>query len=515
MRLVHTLLLAGSFVTLSAAHADQSLPGLNGQRHADTQANPSLSHPDASRDLCEFAWPLSCNSTFQGSDGLSFGNVWEDYLYFGETAPEVIHRIDHPGGLLSLVLSSSDSNQLDLILLGGCDQTSTLDMPWLVGSSESISGTYPAGTYYVVVDAFYWDGLPFTYQLDVTCAGTQDLCVNALPLACGSTVTGTSADSQNGNLWSSYCFSGDSGPEVIYELNHPGGALNLGLNSTDSNQLDLILLGGCDASNCLAMPWWVGSEESISGDFAAGTYYVVVDAYAWNGQPFTFTLSATCPGPADLCGAAIPLATGETVSGSSVLSQNGNLWSGYCYSGETAPEVIYELQHPGGELHLTLNSTDSEQLDLVLLGSCNPLDCLAMPWWVGSTEFIDGVYPAGTYYVVVDAFYWNGAPFTFTLGTAGATVDAHEQALAFSLGHAMPNPFNPSTTLGYSVAQTGLASLKVFDLAGHVVATLVDGMVEAGSHSVVFDGSPLASGVYFATLQVGDGIQSQKLVLVK
>ena len=86
---------------------------------------------------------------------------------------------------------------------------------------------------------------------------------------------------------------------------------------------------------------------------------------------------------------------------------------------------------------------------------------------------------------------------------------------AFSLGAAVPNPFNPSTTIAYSVAQTGTASLKVYDLAGQVVATLVDGMVEAGSHSVVFDGSQLASGVYFYTLQAGDFVQSQKMVLVK
>jgi len=47
------------------------------------------------------------------------------------------------------------------------------------------------------------------------------------------------------------------------------------------------------------------------------------------------------------------------------------------------------------------------------------------------------------------------------------------------------------------------------------VATLVDGMVEAGSHSVVFDGSQLTSGVYFYTLQAGDMAQTQKMVLVK
>jgi hypothetical protein len=514
MRFMTSLMLTCCLVA-GGAHAAQTQPALNGQRHADVQPRVQDPGADASRDLCEFAYDLECNSTFVGSSAFSFGNVWEDYWFFGETAPEIIHRLDHPGGLLSLVLSSTDSNQLDLILLGGCDQASVLDMPWLVGSAESISGNYPAGTYYVVVDAFYWDGQPFTYALDVTCAGDLNPCENAIPLPCGSTVAGSSAMSQNGNLWSSYCFGGDSGPEVIFELQHPGGALNLTLSSTDSDQLDLILLGGCDAANCWAMPWWVGSDEFISGDYPAGTYYVVVDAYAWNGLPYTFTLGAVCPGPADLCAEALPLATGETVTGSSALSQNGNVWGAYCFSSETAPEIIYELQHPGGELHLTLSSTDSQQLDLILLGSCDPAHCLAMPWWIGSDEFIDGDYPAGTYYVVVDAFLWNGQPFTYTLGTAGATVDAREQPAAFGLGSIHPNPFNPLTRVAFSLAESGTARLSVHDLAGREVAVLVNGMLDRGAHEVAFDGSALASGVYLCNLRVDGATDTRKMVLVK
>jgi hypothetical protein len=94
-------------------------------------------------------------------------------------------------------------------------------------------------------------------------------------------------------------------------------------------------------------------------------------------------------------------------------------------------------------------------------------------------------------------------------------VDAHELPSAFALSQNVPNPFNPSTTISYTVAETGMASLKVYDLAGHAVATLVDGMVEAGNHSVVFDASELASGVYLYTLQSGASVQSQKMVLVK
>ncbi len=264
-------------------------------------------------------------------------------------------------------------------------------------------------------------------------------CDLAFPLACNAVYNGSSADSQNGDMWTAYCFSGESAPEIIHVLDHPGGLLNLTLNSTDSEQLDLILLGSCDPADCLAMPWligssesisgeydfllpicldmpWlIGSSESISGEYDAGTYYVIVDAYNWNGQPFTFELDVTCPGELDPCEFALPLNCGETVNGSSADSQNGNLWSDYCYSSESGPEVLYALDHPGGLLSLELDSQDSGQLDLILLGSCDPADCLAMPWQIGSSETISGVWPAGRYFVVVDAFQWDGQPFTFTL----------------------------------------------------------------------------------------------------
>lgn len=58
-------------------------------------------------------------------------------------------------------------------------------------------------------------------------------------------------------------------------------------------------------------------------------------------------------------------------------------------------------------------------------------------------------------------------------------------------------------------------SLKVFDLLGREVATLVDGMQTAGNHSVTFDGSDLASGIYLYRLQTGDFMTTKKMVLLK
>jgi hypothetical protein len=78
-----------------------------------------------------------------------------------------------------------------------------------------------------------------------------------------------------------------------------------------------------------------------------------------------------------------------------------------------------------------------------------------------------------------------------------------------------PNPFNPTTAISYELRAASYTSLKVYDTAGRLVATLIDGWREAGTHQVTFDGSDLASGLYIYTLQAGGQITTGKMMLVK
>jgi hypothetical protein len=99
--------------------------------------------------------------------------------------------------------------------------------------------------------------------------------------------------------------------------------------------------------------------------------------------------------------------------------------------------------------------------------------------------------------------------------TGDDLVEAMETPAVFSLSEAFPNPFNPSTTIAYSVPETQKATLSVFNTNGQLVQTLVNGMVERGEHKVVFDASNLSSGVYVYSLQAGTQSSLKKMVLVK
>jgi hypothetical protein len=94
---------------------------------------------------------------------------------------------------------------------------------------------------------------------------------------------------------------------------------------------------------------------------------------------------------------------------------------------------------------------------------------------------------------------------------------------SYSLGQNYPNPFNPSTTIQFDVPKTSIVTLKVYNMLGQEVATLVDEKREAGKYEVVLNGSEMSSGVYFYRLQartidgvrVNDYVNTKKLLLVK
>ncbi len=85
----------------------------------------------------------------------------------------------------------------------------------------------------------------------------------------------------------------------------------------------------------------------------------------------------------------------------------------------------------------------------------------------------------------------------------------------YELSQNYPNPFNPSTTIKYSVAKPGLVTLKVFDVLGREVTSLVNEVKAAGNYEINFNAQKLSSGIYFYTLHSSDFSQTKKFVLLK
>jgi hypothetical protein len=87
--------------------------------------------------------------------------------------------------------------------------------------------------------------------------------------------------------------------------------------------------------------------------------------------------------------------------------------------------------------------------------------------------------------------------------------------LKYELVQNYPNPFNPTTEINYRLPVASNVNLAVFDLLGRQVSVLVDERKDAGNHSVRFDASRLASGMYVYRLRAGDFVQTRKLLLLR
>lgn len=121
-----------------------------------------------------------------------------------------------------------------------------------------------------------------------------------------------------------------------------------------------------------------------------------------------------------------------------------------------------------------------------------------------------------TKYLMLDVVPDSGNVEIAKLGSiTGVNTHNSRKPLSPYLMQNYPNPFNPVTRIDYQVSETGLVSIKVFDVLGREVKTLVNNVLSSGKYSVNFDARNLPSGLYFYTLTAGNYSSSRKLVLLK
>jgi photosystem II stability/assembly factor-like uncharacterized protein len=134
-----------------------------------------------------------------------------------------------------------------------------------------------------------------------------------------------------------------------------------------------------------------------------------------------------------------------------------------------------------------------------------------VPAGVGRLRFVQFLDP-GTGWAVGNGgaiLKWTDPPLT-AVENEGTALPS-----SYALGQNYPNPFNPTTTIEYSVAKAGSVELKVYDLLGRELVTLVQGQHNPGTYAVQFDATHLSSGVYFYTMRAGDFVSTRSLILMK
>ena len=107
---------------------------------------------------------------------------------------------------------------------------------------------------------------------------------------------------------------------------------------------------------------------------------------------------------------------------------------------------------------------------------------------------------------------WDSVSVVITTTGIGGTV---EPIPTYKLYSNYPNPFNPSTKIKYLVAEKTFVSLKIYDVAGSEVASIVNQEQAAGEYEIDFTAANLTSGVYFYTLQAGNFVETKNMILMK
>ena len=213
-------------------------------------------------------------------------------------------------------------------------------------------------------------------------------------------------------------------------------------------------------------------------------------------------------------GGLFEIAGGNTAH--NIAKWDGSSWSSV---GNGINGQVYTLTSYNGQLYAGGN---------FIKDSGNPGNYIIK--WDGSnwSDVGGGTDDAVNFFLVSNNKLYVGGYFTsagnqtskhiaiWTDGSPNAiTADRRPDVSKFSLYQNYPNPFNPVTTIDYSVPKTGFVTIKVYDILGREVMTLLNENKLVGNYNVEFNASKLVSGVYFYRLQAGGFVQTKKLILLK
>jgi len=349
-------------------------------------------------------------------------------------------------------------------------------------------------------------------------------CDTAIPVVVGTTYNEVGP----GQVWFSYMGDGN-GLEIETCLPGTNFDSQLWIYTGDCQNLTQVYYRDGD-SNCQYASWatYLYCDEFI---FADGVmHYILFNEYYSDDLTDTMTLEVSFTE----CGAPPEPPENDTMAGALPVTLNGDCIAGNtCDATDTTgpygyglcwKNTLYASSGLGKDMWYYVDLADLTHVQVDLCGSTYDT-CVGLfdeyGVQIGGNDDSCGLQseiccwlPAGRTYIAVDGYDTACGDFLLCVLDCPYS-EAEEVPVDFALGQNYPNPFNPSTSIEFSVPQTGEVSLQVYNLSGDLVSTLVSGMVEQGEHTVTFNAADLATGVYFYTLEAENFSNTKKMVLLK
>ena len=136
-------------------------------------------------------------------------------------------------------------------------------------------------------------------------------------------------------------------------------------------------------------------------------------------------------------------------------------------------------------------------------------------WFLGTNPFVLPTLNSGDHTLYLNANSYIEFPVRTVFNSPMHVVQNLNTPKDFTLKQNYPNPFNPTTVIEYNIPNAGIVDLRVYDITGKEVRTLINGYQDAGNHRVEFNASNFASGIYFYKIKAGNFQDVKRMVLIK
>ncbi len=255
--------------------------------------------------------------------------------------------------------------------------------------------------------------------------------------------------------------------------------------------------------NTAGKSYWLAYMVDVKDSIPVGNTYFMVKLYSGSTEILALGKGGgrDANPPVWTCGSGWPGASGDDVSGTQIVAGPAWLVMRIDMSGNgTDPCRTYMWVDPNPASDPDTGAAIVKRNSTVPAGG---IDNVALEY---GGDGINGR-------LIFDEI--NLATSFASLSTPTGIAPNNNVPVHFGLAQNYPNPFNPSTTISYTLEQSGKVRLSVYDLLGREVAVLAEGVQHAGEHVVTFQGSGLTSGVYFYRLQSSQSTITKKMLLMK
>lgn len=205
--------------------------------------------------------------------------------------------------------------------------------------------------------------------------------------------------------------------------------------------------------------------------------------------------------------------TGLVIAGLDFNPKSGQLWASSRHTLTIKKDLIYKINLPSGDtVRVGATGFSQKTTDISFDQSGNLYGLIGSETQINRLAQIDTATGVGT---IIGSFGISSLKALLITRTVNSVAETHSQPSEFLLEQNYPNPFNPSTVIRYQIPVNSMVSMKIYDLLGREIATLVNEEQSTGWKEVLWNASAFSSGIYFYRLTAGNYVGVKKLMLLK